>query len=130
MNMSIKSVILWPRNRQLKPRRVDFLPGVVNVISGGSRTGKSAIIPIIDYCLGADKCTIPVTTIRDATEWFGILVKTDQGEKLFARREPGAQRSTNDMFVLEAETVVLPEQIKEKMPPLRTSKLSLTIWLD
>jgi hypothetical protein len=109
----------------LPPRRVDFLPGVVNVISGGSRTGKSAIIPIIDYCLGADKCTIPVTTIRDATEWFGILIKTDQGEKLFARREPGAQRSTNDMFVLEADEVVLPDRIKDKNATAESLKTQL-----
>lgn len=35
-------------------KTIDFDLGKVNVITGASRTGKSAIIPIIDYCLGAE----------------------------------------------------------------------------
>ena len=42
---------------------------------------------------------IPVETIRDACGWFGLLVETDEGQKLFARREPGNQKSTGDMLV-------------------------------
>jgi hypothetical protein len=114
MLFQIKEIILWAKKPALKPRRVEFKPGVVNVISGVSRTGKSAIIPIIDYCLGSDKCTIPVNTIRDACEWFGVLVQTIEGEKLFARREPGVQKSTGDMFMLEAMEVEIPEKIISK----------------
>lgn len=114
MYFQIKEIILWPKQSILPPRRVKFEMGMVNVISGASRTGKSAIIPIIDYCLGADKCTIPVNTIRDACSWFGILIQTIVGEKLLARREPGIQKSTGDMFVLEADEVVIPNAIKEK----------------
>ena len=33
---------------------------------GASKTGKSAVIPIIDYCLASGKCSIPVGTIRRA----------------------------------------------------------------
>ena len=114
MLFQIKEIILWARNPDLAPRRVKFTSGAVNVISGISRTGKSAIIPIIDYCLGSDKCTIPVNTIRDACEWFGVLVETVEGEKLFARREPGNQKSTGDMFVLEGVKVEIPDKIVAK----------------
>jgi hypothetical protein len=106
MFFQIKEIILWPRNANKQTRRLQFAPGKVTVISGASRTGKSAVIPIIDYCLGAGNCAIPVQTIRNACEWFGVIVKTVSGEKLFARREPGAQRSTDDMFLLEAPEVV------------------------
>jgi hypothetical protein len=101
----IKEIVLWPRKSNHEPRRVQFGLGQVTVISGASRTGKSAVIPIIDYCLAARSCSIPVKTIRDACEWFGIIVKTSVGEKLLARREPGNQRSTDDMFLLEAATI-------------------------
>jgi hypothetical protein len=101
----IKEIVLWPRNPEFAARRVPFALGKVTVISGASRTGKSAVIPIIDYCLGSTTCSIPVNTIRDACEWFGVVVKTSQGEKLFARREPGAQRSTDEMFIAEAEVI-------------------------
>jgi hypothetical protein len=102
----IKEIVLWPKNPAFEPRRVQFEIGKVTVISGASRTGKSAVIPIIDYCLASGTCSIPVKTIRDACEWFGVIVKTSTGEKLFARREPGTHRSTDDMFLLEAATIV------------------------
>jgi Protein of unknown function (DUF3732) len=108
MRFHIRELILWPRDPQLPPKRVPFKVGSLNVISGVSRTGKSAVIPIIDYCLGSDTCTIPVSTIRDRCSWFGIIVSTAQGEKLLARREPGSQRATGDMFVLDGVTVEPP----------------------
>jgi len=108
MFFQIKEIILWPKNRSFKPRRLTFKPGLVNVISGSSRTGKSAIIPIIDYCLGSEKCSIPVNTVRDACAWFGIVVQTEFGEKLFARREPGDSKTTGDMFVIEGASIKVP----------------------
>src|SRR5258708_2080737 len=113
MKFQIREIILWSKRSVLAPRRLLFEPGSVNVISGSSRTGKSAIIPIIDYCLGSDKCAIPVMTIRDACEWFGVLVETEIGQMLLARREPGTQKSTGDMFILEAPNVIIPERIAQ-----------------
>lgn len=112
MFFQIRAILLWPRNPAFKPRRLRFELGAVNVISGASRTGKSAVIPIIDYCLGSSTCSIPVNTIRRHCEWFGVIVSTAQGEKLFARREPGAQRSTDDMFLMEADSIEeVPQRI-------------------
>ncbi len=125
MKFNIRAIILWPRFGSFPPRVVSFEPGTVNVISGKSRTGKSAIIPIIDYCLGSDRCTIPVKTIRDACEWFGILVDTVQGQKLYARREPGAQKSTNEMFVSEGAQVNIPPRITEKNATAETVRAQL-----
>lgn len=84
---------------------------MLNVITGSSRTGKSAIIPIVDYCLGSDKCAIPVKTIRDACEWFGVVIQTQNGLKLFARKEPGSSQSTGEMFVLEGKDFEIPSII-------------------
>ncbi|WP_175927500.1 DUF3732 domain-containing protein [Burkholderia cepacia] len=105
MYFQIRGIVLWPRNDKFQPRTLKFELGKVNVISGASRTGKSAVIPIIDYCLGSSTCSIPVNTIRKYCEWFGIVIATAEGEKLLARKEPGAQRSTDEMFLLEAETI-------------------------
>ncbi|OHB61456.1 MAG: hypothetical protein A2Y12_02290 [Planctomycetes bacterium GWF2_42_9] len=114
MFFQIKEIILWPKNPAFKPRRLSFEPGKVNIISGASRTGKSAVIPIIDYCLGSQGCLIPVKTIRDACAWFGVIIKTASGEKLFARPEPGEQRSTDNMFILEAAVIdEIPETVSK-----------------
>ncbi|OYT77474.1 hypothetical protein [Pseudomonas sp. PGPPP2] len=50
MKLQIRKLILWPKNGG-KYRELEFKPGRVNVISGSSKAGKSAVIPIIDYCL-------------------------------------------------------------------------------
>ena len=105
MFLQVKGIVLWPRDPKFEPRRVKFEEGSVTVISGASRTGKSAVIPIIDYCLGSGSCSIPVKTIRDACAWFGVVIRTAAGEKLIARREPGSQRSTDDMYLQEAATI-------------------------
>ncbi|MGE0623182.1 MAG: DUF3732 domain-containing protein [Pseudomonadales bacterium] len=119
MEFQIKKLVLWPR-KPLPPREIQFEVGRTNVITGLSKTGKSAVIPIIDYCLASGKCAIPVGVIRESCSWFGVLVGTVEGEKLFARREPGDSMSTNDMFILEGVSVEIPEQ-----PPTKNGTCDL-----
>lgn len=113
MHFQILKLILWSRAGH-PPRVVEFEPGMVNVISGASKTGKSAVIPIIDYCLASGKCSIPVGTIREACSWFGIVIETMEGQKLLARREPGEARQTGDMFLLEGNTVEVPGEAPDR----------------
>ena len=113
MYFQLLKVILWPRHGG-DPRMVTFEPGMVNVISGASKTGKSSVIPIIDYCLGAEKCAIPVGVIRETCSWFGVLFDTVEGQKLLARKEPGGAKASSDMFLLEGPVVELPESIEKK----------------
>lgn len=113
MYFQVRQVILWPRHGG-EPRVVEFEPGVINVISGASKTGKSSVIPIIDYCLGAGKCTIPVGVIRETCSWFGVLIDTQEGQKLLARKEPGNLKSSGDMLLLEAPKIAPPKTIERK----------------
>lgn len=112
MHFQILKLVLWPRAGG-KPRVVPFVPGMVNVITGASKTGKSAVIPIIDYCLASKQCAIPVGVIRKKCAWFGIVVDTPEGQKLLARKEPQEQQSTGEMFILEAVEVEAPEVIEQ-----------------
>lgn len=113
MRFTINSVILWPKKAGFSPRSVPFDSHSVNIITGASRTGKSALIPIIDYCLGSEKCTIPVDTIRDACSWFGVLFDTGREQLLLCRREPGDKVSTGDMFILRDKEITIPDQIEK-----------------
>lgn len=114
MRFQLLEIVLWSRNPTLPPRRLKFAPGMTNVITGGSKTGKSAVIPIVDYCLGSDRCAVPVSTIRDSCSWFGVIIDTDEGKKLLARREPGEQQSTGDMLLIEGDSVAVSESSPEK----------------
>lgn len=114
MKFVINSLILWPRNNKFGYRKVEFIPNGVNIITGASRTGKSAIIPIIDYCLGSGECTIPVGIIRDACSWFGILIDLKGEQLLICRKEPGTQKSTGKMYFSRGTCLEIPHEIPEE----------------
>ncbi|MGY6269425.1 DUF3732 domain-containing protein [Achromobacter denitrificans] len=114
MHFQILEIILWPKSSRFSPRIVPLAPGIVNVINGASKRGKSSVIPIIDYCLGSRHCNIPAGKIRHACSWFGIKVQTKEGEKILARREPGKQQGTDDMFLLEGDTIQVPTEEPKK----------------
>ncbi|WP_246752411.1 hypothetical protein, partial [Vibrio cholerae] len=60
MFFQIEKVVLWSKEAKHKPRVIEFALNKVNLITGSSKSGKSSLIPIIDYCLGSSKCSIPV----------------------------------------------------------------------
>src|SRR5665647_641649 len=115
MKFSIDAVLLWPKKAEFTYRKLQFQDNKINVITGASRTGKSSIIPIIDYCLGAEKCAIPVDTIRNACEWFGVLFNLENEQLLLCRREPGDQSSTNEMYISRAAKVEIPDTIESNI---------------
>ena len=115
MKFSINSLFLWPRNKDFECRQVKFSASGVNIITGASRTGKSAIIPIIDYCLGAGECTIPVGIIRDTCSWFGVLFDLQDEQILICRKEPGCQKSTGEMFLLRGNNLEMPTEIENNI---------------
>lgn len=124
MNIQLKNIILWPKKEGLSKKVLNFEEGKLNIIHGISKTGKSAIIPIIDYCLCSSKNKTPVGIIRDTVDWFGIKLDID-GKELLLMRENTLKRSK--MQYLEGERLVIPEKpssnitidlIKEKMNDL------------
>lgn len=112
MKAKISQIILWPKQSGKKPRVIKFAMRGVEVITGQSQTGKSSLISIIDYCLGSEKCTIPVGEIRDAAEWFGVVLKFPKSEMLLARRNPGLHGATNEMYLEEAPVIVLRDEVE------------------
>lgn len=115
MKFSLNSIILWPRKKEFECKRIPFVADKVNIITGASRTGKSAIIPIIDYCLGSEKCTIPVDKIRDACEWFGVVFDLEYDQVLLCRKEPGAQSSTSSMYYTRGKEVNIPRNVESNI---------------
>lgn len=113
MRFQLKKLIIWPKSNEFAPRIVEFEVGKLNVITGSSRTGKSAIIPIIDYCLAASDCNIPIDTIRDYASWYGVLFQTDAEEVLISRRVPLGSKGSNDYFFLRGQDLSIPPKIIE-----------------
>jgi Protein of unknown function (DUF3732) len=106
MKAKIARVILWPKFEGATPtfREVGFDMKGVEVVTGGSQRGKSALIPIIDYCLGSEHCRIPIGRIRDAVAWFGIeLLFEGKHRLMLCRRNPEGHGSTDEMRIAEGK---------------------------
>jgi hypothetical protein len=113
MKLAILKVILWPKDSNLAPRIIEFLPGRINIITGESATGKSTLTWIIDYCLGSDKCSIPVGLIREVTGWFGLHLQLANTEMIVARRNPEDQQTTIDLYWEEGLKLNVPPIVKK-----------------
>lgn len=68
-------------------RDINFDIGSINIITGKSHTGKSAITEIIDYVMGASACHIP-TYVRNCCTWVGLLWIKEQTCCLICRKIP------------------------------------------
>jgi len=113
MKFQLLKLVIWPKSEEFAPREIEFEPGKLNVITGASRTGKSAIIPIIDYCLASSDCFIPIDTIRDHASWYGVVFQTDGGKILLARRVPQGNKVSDDFFLLRGSSISIPPTIPE-----------------
>src|SRR5258708_14161162 len=101
----VREIIIYGREGQI--RHVGLKPGM-NIITGESKAGKSALIPIVDYCLGARACEVPLGVIREFALWYAIRIQTSQEQIFLARPEPGQKSSTSVMHILIGEDIPHP----------------------
>lgn len=62
---------------------------VVNIITGKSSTGKSAIIEIFDYCMGSSEFNIPSGVITDNADIYFVILSIKETFLVLARKENG-----------------------------------------
>lgn len=108
MKFQLLKLVIWPKNTNYNPRIVKFEVGKVNVITGASRTGKSAIIPIIDYCLASSDCSIPIDTIRNYASWYGVVLQTETEQILIARKVPQGNAVSNEFYISRNNNLNIP----------------------
>lgn len=108
MKLFIRELVIWPDDPNLEPRVIPFEADRISVISGWSGTGKSSVISIIDYVLGASSSTIPVGIIRNAASWYGLLIETDVGPMRLARAKPSWREVSDDFWLQQGEDVNQP----------------------
>ncbi|APC39967.1 hypothetical protein A7L45_07740 [Clostridium estertheticum subsp. estertheticum] len=83
MESYIESIILL--NEENDKKYVDFKEGI-NIITGESKTGKSALVEIIDYCLCSSRCTIPKGKITDFATLFSLIIVIKSNRYIIARK--------------------------------------------
>lgn len=106
--MKIKSIHLYSydgRRRDL-PFHLDGL----NVITGRSSTGKSALSEIIEYCMGRSTFNIPEGIVRDRVSWFAVIYQFNGEQVLVAKPSPGSGRSScSTAMIRRGSDLVAPD---------------------
>ncbi|MFR5632696.1 MAG: DUF3732 domain-containing protein [Monoglobales bacterium] len=106
--MQIRELVLYGYNGKL--RRLSFTLGQVNIITGRSKSGKSAVGDIIDYCLGGDSCNIADGVVRDNVAWYGLLLQFTNERIFVARKNPDkGQQTTGICYIEVGEKIEIPE---------------------
>jgi hypothetical protein len=93
LSIQILDIVLY--SLQGERRFLSLRPGEINIITGTEMTGKSALISIVDYCLGSSSCAVPAGAIRNNVGWYALRITDGSAEHFIARRAPDSGRTTN-----------------------------------
>lgn len=104
MSFQILNIVLYGFNK--KRRMLSLKTGQLNIITGASKTGKTALIEIIDYCLGSSECRIPDGVIRNVVEWVGIHLQVEDGQVFIGRKLPSRGRNTSADIYYDVQRII------------------------
>jgi len=110
--MQILEIVLFSRDG--RKRVLPFSPGRVNIITGQSHTGKTALIPIVSYCLGGTGFHVPEGRIVEAVGWFGLLLQVGTEKIFVARENPYPGRSSTSTAYLERSVEASPPEAPQQ----------------
>lgn len=106
MTLQIRSIAIYSRNHER--HEVNFRLGALNIVTGASKTGKSALLDIVDYCWGRSECTVPEGEIRKSVSWFAVHFDNFGEGILIARKNPGPAGRTSDEIYFARGIDTLP----------------------
>lgn len=105
--MKIKSIHIYSHDGQR--RDLEFKVNGLNVITGRSSTGKSALSEIVEYCMGRSTFNVPEGIIRDRVAWFAVIYQFDGEQVLVAKPTPrGGAASSSAAMVRRGTDVKAP----------------------
>jgi Protein of unknown function (DUF3732) len=108
MSFQILDIVLYSRTGKI--RRIPLRAGKVNIITGGNRAGKTALIDIVDYCLGSSECHIPSGQVFQTISWYGLRLLIRDGQMFVARRAPASTgEASPDFFFNLGGELDIPE---------------------
>ncbi len=112
--MKIKSIHVYSHDG----RRRDVLFNVsgLNVITGRSSTGKSALSDIVEYCMGRSTFNVAEGVIRDKVAWFAVIYQFPSEQVLIAKPTPGAKAISCSTALIRRSASLAPPSHEEMRP--------------
>lgn len=116
--VQLLSLGLYGQDGQLRALR--FKRGALNVISGLSRTGKTELLKIIDFCAGRQTPSLAEGPITRKVSWFAAVFEASDGRRvLTVRPQPKGQSTSIAMVALGAD-IDLPADASRIQPNATT----------
>ena len=109
--MKIRSIHIYSHEGQRRDLR--FEVNGLNVITGRSSTGKSAISEIIEYCMGRSSFNVPEGIIRDKVAWFAVVYQFKEEQVLIAKPTPPAGGASCSTVMLRRGAEVQEPEFKD-----------------
>jgi hypothetical protein len=107
VSLQLSKIILYSHAGEI--RELPLRIGKLNIITGASKTGKSAIIDIIDYCTGRGECNVAEGVIRKHVGWYALLFQLGESQIFIARRNPDSgERTSSDVYMVLGSTIEIP----------------------
>jgi Protein of unknown function (DUF3732) len=75
-------------------RKLAFTSGSLNIITGESMTGKSALLEIVEFCLGRATVSLPEGALTRAVDWYAVIVGVGDQRAVVARPGPSEGQAT------------------------------------
>lgn len=102
MSTTIEQIIIF--NDEAEKRSISFNDGL-NIITGDSKTGKSALIEIIDYCMFSSRSSVPVGKITDFAKLFVVIYKVNDFYIVIGRPAPKTGNMKSAYLKIETDYI-------------------------
>lgn len=109
--MKIRSIHIYSHDGQRRDLR--FNVNGLNVITGRSSTGKSALSEIIEYCMGRSTFNVPEGVIRDKVAWFAVIYQFEKEQVLVAKPTPPSGGASCSTAMLRRGTQLQAPEFKD-----------------
>lgn len=124
MTFQIASVTVYGRGAD-QVRTLSLRPGELNIVTGDSRTGKTSIWTIVDYCLGSTDYPVRAGVVRDYVAVYAVTLLRDGQQVFVARPAPETGSTTAPRLHVafqSADTAVPAKSVLEFAVPLDTAR--------
>lgn len=109
--MNIRDIILYSHAGDM--RRISLKVNGLNIVTGRSSTGKSALSDIVEYCMGQSDFNIPEGPIRDKVSWYAVIFQFAGEQVMIAKPVPAPTASSCSRAMIRRGATVEPPPFAE-----------------
>lgn len=107
--MQIINISVYGKNGERRDIKLEL--GAVNIITGASQRGKTSLIHIVEYCLGASECMVAEGHIRQTVDWYSVLLQFPDCQVFIARAAPlPGIKANSAAHMLVEKDILLPSK--------------------